>query len=119
MTPQAKRAAVYSRVSTAGQTTANQLRELRAVAHQRGWNVVEVYEDKGVSGARGRDRRPALDRLHRDAAQGRFDVIMAWSVDRLGRSLHQLVGLMAEMGQLGVGLYLHQQALDTSTPAGK
>jgi DNA invertase Pin-like site-specific DNA recombinase len=119
MTPTPKRAALYSRVSTAGQTTATQRRELEKVARQRGWEVVQMYEDKGISGAKGRDQRPALDRLHRDAAQGRFDVVMAWSVDRVGRSLHQLVGFMAEMGQLGVGLYLHQQALDTSTPAGK
>src|SRR5438270_7165422 len=114
-----KRAAIYSRVSTFGQSTANQRRELERVARQRGWEVVEMYDDKGVSGAKGRDQRPALDRLQRDAARGSFDVVMAWSVDRIGRSLHQLLGFMAEMGHLGVGLYLHQQALDTSTPAGK
>ena len=119
MTPTSKRTAIYSRVSTSGQTTANQRRELEKVAQQRGWEVVEVYEDKGISGAKGRDQRPALDRLQRDAARGSFEVVMAWSVDRIGRSLHQLVGFMAEMGHLGVGLYLHQQALDTSTPAGK
>ncbi len=117
--PKSKRAAIYSRVSTSGQTTANQRRDLETVARQRGWEVVEVYEDKAISGAKGRDQRPALDRLQRDAARGSFEVVMAWSVDRIGRSLHQLVGFMAEMGDLGVGLYLHQQALDTSTPAGK
>jgi DNA invertase Pin-like site-specific DNA recombinase len=119
MTTTLKRAALYSRVSTSAQTTTNQRRELEKVARQRGWEVVGVYEDKGISGAKGRDQRPALDRLQKDAVRGRFDVIMAWSVDRLGRSLHQLVGFLAEMGQLGIGLYLHQQALDTSTPAGK
>jgi DNA invertase Pin-like site-specific DNA recombinase len=119
MTPTCKRAAIYSRVSTSGQTTANQRRDLEKVAWQRGWEIVEVYEDKGISGAKGRDHRPALDRLQRDAARGSFEVVMAWSVDRVGRSLHQLVGFLAEMGNLGVGLYLHQQALDTSTPAGK
>jgi DNA invertase Pin-like site-specific DNA recombinase len=119
VSPSTKRVAIYSRVSTSGQTTANQLQELEKVASQRGWQVVEVFEDKGISGSKGRDQRPALDRLHKAAAQGQFDLIMAWSVDRLGRSLHQLVGFMAEMRDVGVGLYLHQQALDTSTAAGK
>ena len=119
MTTTLKRAALYSRVSSSAQNTTNQRRELEKVARQRGWEVVGEYEDKGISGAKGRDQRPALDQLQKDAARGGFDVIMAWSVDRLGRSLHQLVGFMAEIGQLGVGLYLHQQALDTSTPAGK
>ena len=119
MTTIAKRAAIYSRVSTSGQTTDNQRRELERVAQQRGWEIVEIYEDAGISGTKGRDQRPALDRLHKDATRGRFDVVMAWSVDRIGRSLHQLVNFMAEMGQLGVGIYLHQQALDSSTPAGE
>ena len=119
MSTSSKRAAIYSRVSTSGQTTENQRQELERVARQRGWEIVEVYEDAGISGAKGRDQRPALDRLHRDATRGRFDIVMAWSVDRLGRSLHQLVNFMAEMGQLGVGVYLHQQALDTSTAAGR
>jgi DNA invertase Pin-like site-specific DNA recombinase len=119
MSPSPKRAVIYTRVSTSGQTTANQRSELEKVARQRGWQVVQVFEDKGISGSKVRDQRPALDQLHKAAAQGQFDIVMAWSVDRLGRSLHQLVGFMAEMGGLGVGLYLHQQALDTSTPAGK
>lgn len=119
MTTTTKRAAIYSRVSTSGQSVENQRRELEKVAQQRGWEIVDIYEDAGISGTKGRDQRPALDRLHKDATRGRFDVVMAWSVDRIGRSLHQLVGFMAEMGQLGIGIYLHQQALDTSTPAGK
>lgn len=119
MTTTTKRAAIYSRVSTSGQTVENQRRELEKVAQQRGWEIVDIYEDAGISGTKGRDQRPALDRLHKDATRGRFDVVMAWSVDRIGRSLHQLVGFMAEMGQLGIGIYLHQQALDTSIPAGK
>jgi DNA invertase Pin-like site-specific DNA recombinase len=82
-----KRAAIYLRVSTDGQTTDNQRLELVRVAAQAGWDVVEVYEDAGVSGAKGRDKRPAFDRLCKDAARRQFDVVMAWSVDRLGRSL--------------------------------
>lgn len=114
-----KRAAIYLRVSTASQTTENQLRELRKVAEQRGWHVVDVYEDRGISGTKGRDARPSFDRLHKDAARGKFDVVVAWSIDRLGRSLHHVVGFMAELGELGIDLYLHQQAVDSSTPAGK
>lgn len=114
-----KRAAIYLRVSTAGQTTANQLRELRKVADQRGWQVVGVYEDRGISGAKGREGRPEFDRLCRDCARGAVDVVMAWSIDRLGRSLHNVVNFMAELGALGVGLYLHLQTVDSSTAAGK
>src|SRR5690349_11735346 len=94
-----KRAAIYLRVSTASQTTENQLRELRRVAAQRGWQIVDTYEDCGISGSKGREARPSFDRLHRDAARGRFDVVLAWSIDRLGRSLHHVVAFMAELGQ--------------------
>lgn len=114
-----KRAAIYLRVSTLSQTTENQVRELRKVAAQREWQIVDVYEDRGISGAKGRDARPSFDRLHQDAARGKFDVVLAWSIDRLGRSLHHVVGFMAELGELRVDLYLHQQAVDSSTPAGK
>ena len=113
------RAAIYARVSTAGQTPENQVRELPAVAAQRGWRVVEVYSDDGVSGAKGRDRRPRLDALLKASVRREHDVVMAWSVDRLGRSLQHLVGLLAELQGAGVELYLHQQALDTTTPSGR
>lgn len=115
----AKRVAIYLRVSTKEQTTQNQRLELEAVARQRGWNITAVYEDHGISGAKGREKRPGFDQLHKDAARGKVDVVMAWSIDRLGRSLHHVVAFMAELGELGVGLYLHQQAVDSSTPAGK
>lgn len=114
-----KRAAIYLRVSTANQTTDNQLRELRKVATQRGWQIIDVYEDRGVSGSKGREARPAFDRVHRDAARGEIDVVMAWSIDRLGRSLQHVVVFIAELNQLGVDLYLHQQAVDSSTPSGR
>ena len=114
-----KRAVFYLRVSTIDQTTANQERELRQVAERMGCEVVKVYKDHGVSGAKGRDRRPQFDALCRDATKRQFDVIMAWSVDRLGRSLQDLVGFLSEIHALKVDLYLHQQGLDTTTPAGK
>lgn len=114
-----KRVALYLRVSTDGQTTENQRRELVQVAERAGWQVVEVYEDAGISGAKGRVDRPAFDKLHKDAVRRRFDVVMAWSVDRLGRSLSDLLRFLEELRGLGVGLYLHKQALDTTTAAGK
>jgi DNA invertase Pin-like site-specific DNA recombinase len=111
--------AIYTRVSTDHQTTENQERELRAIADRMGWTVVEVYKDQGVSGAKGRNGRPAFDALCKDAARRRFDMIMAWSVDRLGRSLQDLVVFLSELHALGIDLFLHQQGVDTTTPAGK
>jgi DNA invertase Pin-like site-specific DNA recombinase len=114
-----RRAVFYLRVSTIEQTTANQERELREIAARMGCEVVKVYKDHGISGAKGRNGRPAFDALCRDAARRQFDVIMAWSVDRLGRSLQDLVGFLSEIHVLGIDLFLHQQGLDTTTPAGK
>src|SRR4249920_3884338 len=114
-----KRAVLYLRVSTVEQTTANQERELREVAARMGCEIVKVYKDHGISGAKGRDKRPAFDALCRDAAQRKFDMVMAWSVDRLGRSLQDLIGFLSELHALRIDLFLHQQGLDTTTPAGK
>jgi DNA invertase Pin-like site-specific DNA recombinase len=114
-----KRLGIYIRVSTDGQTTANQRRELEAVAARSGWQVVGFYEDAGISGAKGRDRRPGFDRLLKDATARKIDMIAAWSVDRLGRSLQDLVGFLTDLRALGCDLYLHQQALDTSTASGR
>ena len=114
-----KRVALYLRVSTAEQTVENQQRELEVVAERHGWNVVAVFADAGVSGTKGRDQRPGYDRLCRGIARREFDQVAAWSVDRLGRSLQNLVGFLGELHAKGVDLYLHQQGLDTATPAGK
>src|SRR5271165_1363110 len=114
-----KRAVLYLRVSTIEQTTANQERELRDVAGRIGCEIVHVYKDHGISGAKGREKRPAFDALCRDAAKRQFDMVMAWSVDRLGRSLQDLVGFLSELHALRIDLFLHQQGLDTTTPAGK
>ncbi len=114
-----KRVAIYSRVSTDGQSVDNQLLELRAVAERHGWEVVEEYSDNGVSGAKGREKRPAYDALCQAATRREVDLIMAWSVDRLGRSLQHLVTFLGEIHAKGVDLYLHQQGIDTTTPAGK
>ena len=114
-----KRVAIYLRVSTNGQTTENQRRELEAVAKRSGWKVVAVYEDAGISGAKGRDSRPGYDALLKDATRRHFEMIASWSVDRLGRSLQDLVGFLTELQSIRCDLYLHQQALDTSTPSGR
>jgi len=113
------RAALYLRVSTDGQTVANQERELREVAEAKGWKIVEVYSDKGISGAKGRDGRPGLDQALREAVQARYDVLAAWSVDRLGRSLQDLLHTLNELQSAGRDLYLHRQAIDTRTPSGR
>ena len=114
-----KRAAIYVRVSTDKQTVENQLLELRRIAERRGWQVVEEYHDAGISGAKGRKDRPGLDKMLRDVQRRRFDVVMAWAIDRLGRSLIDLLGTIQTLEACGVDLYLDQQAIDTTTPAGK
>ena len=114
-----KRAALYVRVSTDQQTVENQVQELRQVAERRGWEVVEVYKDAGISGAKGRDQRPGLDAMLKDASRRKFDVIMAWAIDRLGRSLIDLLRTIEHLNGVGVDLYLDQQSLDTTTPTGK
>ena len=114
-----KRAAIYVRVSTDHQTVENQTRELRQVAERRGWEVVEVYSDAGISGAKDRKQRPGLDRMLNDAGRRKFDIVMAWAIDRVGRSLIDLLGTIQHLEACGVDLYLDQQNIDTSTPMGK
>ena len=114
-----KRVALYVRVSTDHQTIKNQERELEAVAERHGWTVVAVFKDQGISGAKGRDERPGLDKLLQAVARKEFDLVAAWSVDRIGRSLVDLVGTLQELHSKHVDLYLHQQGIDTTTPSGK
>lgn len=114
-----RRAAIYARVSTDGQSTENQLRELQRVVTRHGWEVVATHTDEGVSGARGREKRPGFDALCTAVSRREVDVVAAWSVDRLGRSLRDLVVFLGELQAKGVDLYLHVQGLDTSTPAGR
>jgi DNA invertase Pin-like site-specific DNA recombinase len=116
---QPRRVALYARVSTAGQTTENQLRELRDAADRMGWQVAAEFIDHGISGAKSRRDRPQLDAMLKGVARKEFDVVAAWSVDRLGRSLIDLVELLKELHSMGIDLYLHQQGINTTTPAGK
>lgn len=115
-----KRVALYLRVSTEkNQTVENQRRVLLDVAERLGWDVVAEYADEGISGAKGREQRPGFDALLRGVARREFDLIAAWSVDRLGRSLQDLVAFLADIQSRGVDLYLHTQGVDTSTPSGR
>ena len=114
-----KRVALYVRVSTDHQSVKNQEIELQVAAERHGWQVVSVYRDQGISGAKGRDKRPGLDKLLQAVARKEFDMVAAWSVDRLGRSLIDLVGILQELHAKHIDLYLHQQGIDTTTPSGK
>ena len=114
-----RRVALYARVSTDRQSTENQLRELREAAGRMGWQVVTEFVDRGISGAKGPKDRPQLAALLRGVARKDFDVVASWSVDRLGRSLIDLVNLLQELHATGVDLYLHQQGVNTTTPAGR
>ena len=118
-----RRAALYVRVSTSdrGQTVANQLQPLQEAAGRLGWTVVAIYRDEGISGSLGRQKRPGLDALLKGVGRREFDIVAAWSVCRLGRSLSDLIGLLSELQarDIDLYLYLHQQALDTSTPSGR
>lgn len=114
-----KRVALYVRVSTDGQTVDNQLGELRQVADRHGWEIVQTYADEGISGTKGREGRPEFDKLLKAIARREVDMVAAWSVDRLGRSLRDLVSFLSEMQAKGVDLFLLRQGLDTSTPSGR
>ena len=119
MAKAAKRVALYTRVSTDAQSTTSQRRELEAWAERAGHTVVKVYEDQGISGAKGRDKRPAFDALLKQAVRREFDMIAVWSSDRLGRSLSHLVEVLQTIRDTGTGLYIHTQSVDTTTPAGR
>ena len=113
------RCVIYTRVSTNNQTIDNQLNVLREIAKLKGYEIVREYTDEGVSGAKGREERKGFDELIKDATRKKFDIILCWSVDRLGRNLSHLVSFLNEIQSVGCDLYIHQSGLDTSTPMGK
>jgi DNA invertase Pin-like site-specific DNA recombinase len=119
LTSSTRRAAIYARVSTSSQTVENQIAELREVASRNGWYITIELTDSGVSGSKGRDQRPAFNDLIRRATRREFDIVLVWAIDRLGRSIQQLVEFMNELQWQGIDLYSHQQALNTATPAGR
>ena len=115
-----KRVALYCRVSTSdGQTVENQLRDLKLAGERLGWDIVATFLDEGISGAKGREKRAGLDALMKGVTRKEFDMVASWSVCRLGRSLQHLVSLLGDLDARGVDLYLHVQAIDTSTPSGR
>ncbi len=114
-----KRAVLYLRVSKQEQTVENQRAELERVAAARGWRIVGVFKDEGISGTFGREVRAQYDAMLKQGVQAKYDVVLAWDVTRLSRSLSDLVATLDELHACGIDLYLHQQAVDTTTPAGK
>ena len=114
-----KRIAIYARVSTNQQTCENQLTELRAVADRAGYQIVAEFLDEGISGAKGRQNRPALDRMLKECNRRRFDLVMCWDISRLGRSVQNLIEIMNELQSLKVDLFFLQQGMDTSTASGR
>jgi len=114
-----KKVCLYCRVSTAHQTSENQLRELRAVAERMGYEIVSEFIDNGISGAKSRKDRPALDEMMRLATQRKFEMVICWSIDRLGRSLQHLVEILNELQAMKIDLFFMQQGMDTTTPSGR
>lgn len=120
MTPKkAKRVAFYLRVSTDGQTIENQQKELALLAELEGWQNVEIFQDEGISGSIGREGRPGFNELLYRAERRHFDVVAAWSLDRLGREPKDVFELTALASKKGFTIYLHKDRIDTSTAAGE
>ena len=113
------RTAIYSRVSTNDQEVSNQILELKEIASRKGYQIVTEFSDEGISGSKGRDQRSGFDNLIKGAIRKDFDMILVWSVDRLGRSLQHLISFLDEIHSVDCDLYIHQSGIDTSTPAGK
>ena len=114
-----KNVSIYARVSDTSSNPENRLLELRDVAERNGWSVTKEYVDYGISGAKGRDKRPEFDACLKSAIKREVDVVMFWSIDRASRSLQHLVEMMNELHSKNVDLYFHQQSIDTTTPSGR
>jgi DNA invertase Pin-like site-specific DNA recombinase len=114
-----KRAALYVRASCPGPSTGAQLIELAHIAKSAGWERAAIYRDTGVPAARGRGEHPEFDRMVRDATRRRFDVLLAWSVDRLARTLRELFATLAVLRAAGIDLYLKEQGVDTTAASGR
>ena len=114
-----RRAAIYARVSTDDQTVQSQIEHLTEVAQHRGWQIVAIYKDEGISGAKGRDKRPGLNNLLNDAQRRKYDIVMAWHLDRIGRSTIDVLNNLGNLTSYGVHIYLDKLNIDTTTPTGK
>ena len=114
-----KRVAIYARVSTDKQQTSNQVLVLKEIAERSGYNIIQIYEDKGISGSKGREDRPALNQMMKDATHRKFDMVMCWSIDRLGRSISHLIEIMNELNGLKIDMFFSQQSIDTTQSSGR
>jgi DNA invertase Pin-like site-specific DNA recombinase len=110
--------AVYLRVSTSHQTTENQFRELIDVCNRNHWQIVGLYEET-ISGTKGLDERVELNRMMLDASRKKFDKVVVWSVDRLGRSMKHLITVLSQLDDLSIDVFSFAQGIDTSTTFGK
>jgi len=114
-----KRVCIYARVSTSQQTTENQIQALKEVAERAGYQIVKIYSDDGISGSKSREDRPALNQLMKDAVNRQFEIVMCWSIDRLGRSVTNLIEIMNELNDLKIDMFFSQQSIDTQTSSGR
>jgi len=114
-----KKVCLYVRVSTQTQTTENQIQALREVADRSGYEIVKIYADDGISGSKGREDRPALNQMMKDAVNRQFEMVMCWSIDRLGRSITNLIEIMNELNELKIDMFFSQQSIDTQTSSGR
>ena len=111
-----KRAALYMRVSTLDQHPETQLYDLRQMAQQRGYQIVEEYTDR-ISGAKA--KRPGLDAMMRDARRGRFDVVLVWASDRIARSVKHFLDVLDELNRLNIEFISFREQIDTGGPLGR
>lgn len=109
---------LHTRVSDNRQNPDNQINELKEIARRYDWTIIKKYCDHGISGAKGRDKRPAFDEMIKSGLRKEYDLVMFWAVDRASRNLTDLVQMMDDLNSKNVGMYFHQQAIDTSTPSG-
>jgi len=114
-----KKVGCYYRVSTKNQTILNQKLELESLAERMGYEIVEEYKDEGISGAKNRDERPALNEMMKDAVRGKFEMILCYDLSRLGRNLEELIRIMNEMNSLNINLFFYREAINTDTSSGK
>jgi DNA invertase Pin-like site-specific DNA recombinase len=114
-----EKVAIYGRVSTLGQTSENQTLILNETINRNGWDLIDTYVDDGISGSKGRDKRPEFDRMCKDMIRRKFNRILVWDISRLGRSLQHLVEFLNDVQSVDCNLYIHQSGLDTSTPSGR
>ena len=114
-----QKVAIYGRVSTSDQTTENQILKLKEMVEINNWDLIDIYIDEGISGTKGRNKRPEFDRLCKDMVRRKFNRILVWDVSRLGRSLQHLVEFLNDVQSVNCNLYIHQSGLDTSTPRGR